>query len=162
MNKVSKFQKFITNNFLFRLYLLKVLPMAFLAGIRVKEFSVEKAILTIKFSWLTQNPFRSIYFACLAMAAEISTGLLVMNGIYKSTPAISMLVIKNQSFFLKKAVGKISFTCLDGKLITESIQKAKQCEEGATIDVKSVGVDEAGDTIAEFIFTWSLKTKSKI
>ena len=161
MNENFKFQNFINNNFLFRLYLLKVLPMAFLAGIRVKEFSVEKSALTIKFSWLTQNPFRSIYFACLAMAAEISTGLLVMNGIYKSTPAISMLVIKNQSFFLKKAVGKISFTCLDGRLISEAIQKAKQNEEGSVINVKSIGVDEAGDTVAEFIFTWSLKARSK-
>ena len=159
MNENSKFQKFITNNFLFRLYLLKVLPMAFLAGIRVKEFSAEKAILTIRFSWLTQNPFRSIYFACLAMAAEISTGLLVMNGIYKSSPPISMLVIKNQSFFLKKAVGKISFTCMDGQQIAEAIQQAKQNEEGSVIDVKSVGIDEAGDTVAEFIFTWSLKAK---
>lgn len=160
MNKASKFQKFVTNRFLFRLYLFKILPMAFLAGIRVKEFSAEKTILTIRFSWLTQNPFRSIYFACLAMAAEISTGLLVMNGIYKSTPSISMLVIKNQSFFLKKAVGKISFTCLDGKQIAKAIQQAKQNEEGAVIDVKSIGVDEAGDIVAEFIFTWSLKAKN--
>ncbi len=135
--------------------------MAFLAGIRVKEFSDEKSILTIKFSWLTQNPFRSIYFACLAMAAEISTGLLVMNGIYKSSPAISMLVIKNQSVFLKKAVGKISFTCPDGKLIAEAVQKTKQSPEGVAVDLKSVGVDEAGDTVAEFIFTWSLKAKNK-
>lgn len=162
MNEPSKFQKFINNNFLFRLYLLKALPMAFLAGIRVKEFSGEKAVLTIRFSWLTQNPFRSIYFACLAMAAEISTGLLVMNGVYKSTPAISMLVIKNQSSFFKKAVGKISFTCKDGNEIAEAIQKAKKSEDGVVIDVKSVGVTETGDTVAEFIFTWSLKVKSKL
>ncbi|MEO6883617.1 MAG: DUF4442 domain-containing protein [Bacteroidia bacterium] len=143
------------------MYLLKSLPMAYLAGIRVKEFSAEKTILSIQFSWLTQNPFRSIYFACLAMAAEISTGLLVMNGIYNSSPKISMLVTKNQSSFFKKAVGKISFTCSDGKLISEAIQQAKQNESGITIDVKSVGVDEAGDTVAEFFFTWSLKAKNK-
>ena len=70
-----------------------------------------------------------------------------------------MLVIKNQSFFLKKAVGKISFTCMDGQQIAEAIQQAKQNEEGSVIDVKSVGIDEAGDTVAEFIFTWSLKAK---
>lgn len=157
----TKFQKFANNNFLFRLYLLKVLPMAFLAGIRVKEFSKEKSILTIKFSWLTQNPFRSIYFACLAMAAEISTGLLVMNGIYESNPPISMLVVKNQSFFFKKAVGKISFTCLEGKIISDAIETAKRSAEGVVVEVKSIGIDEAGDAVAEFIFTWSLKAKVK-
>ncbi len=157
----SKFQKFANNNFLFRLYMLKVLPMAFLAGIRVKEFSEEQSVLTIKFSWLTQNPFRSIYFACLAMAAEISTGLLVMNGIYESKPAVSMLVTKNQATFFKKAVGKISFTCLDGKMIADAIDTAKKSSEGVVVEVKSIGVDEAGDTVAEFIFTWSLKAKVK-
>ena len=159
MNEVSKFQKFANNGFLFRLYLLKVLPMAFLAGIRVKEFSPECSKLTIKFSWLTQNPFRSIYFACLAMAAEISTGLLVMNGIYKSSPAVSMLVIKNQSVFLKKAVGKITFTCNEGAEITRAIEATKKSTEGVVVEVRSVGIDEAGDTVAEFIFTWSLKAK---
>ncbi len=141
--------------------MLKVLPMAFLAGIRVKEFSEEQSVLTIKFSWLTQNPFRSIYFACLAMAAEISTGLLVMNGIYESKPAVSMLVTKNQATFFKKAVGKISFTCLDGKMIADAIDTAKKSSEGVVVEVKSIGVDEAGDTVAEFIFTWSLKAKVK-
>ena len=160
--KQTKFQKFANNNFLFRLYMLKVLPMAFLAGIRVKEFSDEKSILTIKFSWLTQNPFRSIYFACLAMAAEISTGLLVMNGIYESNPAISMLVVKNEATFFKKAVGKISFTCSDGKQISDAIETAKNNTDGAVTEVKSIGIDEAGDTVAEFIFTWSLKVKMKI
>ena len=158
----SKFQKFANNNFLFRLYMLKVLPMAFLAGIRVKEFSEERSILTIKFSWLTQNPFRSIYFACLAMAAEISTGLLVMNGIYESKPAISMLVVKNQATFFKKAVGKISFTCMDGKMIANAIETAKNSSEGVVVEVRSIGVDEAGDNVAEFIFTWSLKSKAPI
>ena len=159
MSNDSKFKKLTNNNFLFRLYLLKALPMAFLAGVQVKEFSTEKTEITIKFSWLNQNPFHSIYFACLAMAAETSTGLLIMNGIYKSSPAISMLIIKNQSFFFKKAIGKISFTCVDGKEISEAIEKTKQDTNGVVIDVKSTGIDEAGDTVAEFIFTWSLKAK---
>ena len=157
----SKFQKLVNNRFLFRLYLLKSLPMAFVAGVRVKELSDEKAITTIKFGWLTQNPFRSMYFACQAMAAEMSTGLLVMNAIYNSSPAISMLIIKNQVIYYKKAIGKISFTCTDGSHIDELISKTKQTGEGITADLKSIGTDESGAIVAEFIFTWSLKAKSK-
>jgi hypothetical protein len=143
------------------MYLLKSLPMAFIAGVRAKELSNEKAITTIKFGWLTQNPFRSMYFACQAMAAEMSTGLLVMNATYNSSPAISMLIIKNQAVYFKKAIGKITFICADGNHIDELIAKAKQSGEGITADLKSIGVDESGDTVAEFIFTWSLKAKSK-
>ncbi len=155
----STFLKLVNNSFLFRVYLLKSLPMAFIAGVRVKELSNEKAITTIKFRWLTQNPFQSMYFACQAMAAEMSTGLLVMNAVYKSSPAISMLIIQNKASFLKKAVGKITFTCADGNHINEIINYVKQGGEGLTTDMMAVGRDEAGEIVAEFTFTWSLKAK---
>lgn len=156
----SKFQNLVNNSFFFRLYLLKSMPMAFMAGVRVKELSSDKAITTIKFGWLTQNPFRSMYFACQAMAAEMSTGLLVMNAIYNSSPAVSMLIIQNNARFLKKAVGKITFTCADGNHIKEIITKVKQGGEGVTTDLIAVGKDEKGDIVAEFVFTWSLKAKA--
>ncbi|CAN5508807.1 DUF4442 domain-containing protein [soil metagenome] len=157
----TKFQKLVNNSFLFRIYLLKSLPMAYIAGIRVKELSDEKAITTVKFGWLTQNPFRSMYFACQAMAAEMSTGLLVMNAIYNSSPAVSMLIVENKAIFHKKAIGKITFTCNDGNHIAEMIAKVKQGGEGISSDLKSIGLDEQGDMVAEFIFTWSLKAKSR-
>jgi hypothetical protein len=157
---VTKFQSLVNNSFLFRLYLLKSLPLAYIAGIRVKELSDARAITTVKYGWLTQNPFRSMYFACQSMAAEMSTGLLVMNHTYNSKPSVSMLIIKNHASYFKKAIGKITFTCNDGNHIMDIIAKTKQTGEGITTDLKSIGVDESGDVVAEFIFTWSIKAKS--
>jgi hypothetical protein len=156
----TKLQKLVNNRFLFRLFLLKNLPMAFIAGIRVKELTDEKAITSVNFGWLTQNPFRSMYFACEAMAAEMSTGLLLMNGTYNSSPPVSMLVRENKAVYYKKAVGQITFTCNDGRLIEEIIAKAKQSGESATVVTKSFGIDEFGDKVAEFTFTWSVKVKT--
>ncbi|MES2141170.1 MAG: DUF4442 domain-containing protein [Bacteroidota bacterium] len=156
----TKFQKLITNPFLFRLYLLKKLPLAFIAGIRVRELSDERAVTTVKYGWLTQNPFRSMYFACLSMAAEMSTGLLVLNGVYNSKPAVSMLIIKNQAVYHKKAIGNITFTCSDGNLINSLINKAKVSGESVLVDTTSIGRDETGDVVAEFTFTWSMKAKN--
>ncbi len=157
----TKFQKLVNNNFLFRLYLLKSLPMAFIARIKVKELTNEKAITTVTFGWLTQNPFRSMYFACEAMAAEMSTGLLILNSIYQSSPSVSMLIVENKAVYFKKALGKITFTCYDGNHVAEMILKTKQTGEAVTADIKSVGTDESGDKVAEFVFTWSIKVKSK-
>ena len=134
--------------------------MAFIAGIRVKEFTDEKAVTSVKFGWLTQNPFRSMYFACEAMAAEMSTGVLLMNGTYNSSPPVSMLVRENKAVFHKKAVGRITFTCNDGQIVEETIAKAKQSGESATVDLKSFGIDDMGDKVAEFTFTWSVKVKT--
>ncbi len=158
--KTNKFQKLVNNPFLFKLYLLQKLPLAFIAGIRVQELNDERGITTVKYGWITQNPFRSMYFACLAMAAEMATGLLALNSIYDSKPAVSMLIIKNQSIFHKKAVGKITFVCSDGLLFNEFINKAKQSGEGVLVDASAIGKDEAGDIVAEFIFTWSVKVKA--
>jgi hypothetical protein len=161
MNMENQFQKLVNKKFLFRLYLLQKLPMAFIAGIRVKQLDLNTGTTVIKYGWLTQNPFRSMYFACQSMAAEMSTGLLVLNHVYKSEPPVSMLIVKNSAEYHKKAVGTIIFHCKEGGLIREAINKTKETGEGQIIELRSTGTDEAGDIVAEFIFTWSLKVKSK-
>ena len=159
-DSTTKYQKLVNNGFLFRFYLLKSLPLAFLAGIRVQRLDQEQGVSTVKYKWMTQNPFRSMYFACMAMAAEMSTGLLVMNEIFESKPSVSMLVIGNQATFHKKAVGEITFTCADGKLVSQIITKAKQSQEATVFDLRSVGRNESGEKVAEFLFSWSVKAKS--
>ncbi|MDF2436449.1 MAG: thioesterase [Bacteroidota bacterium] len=135
--------------------------MAYFAGVKIRELNDEQCVTTIKFGWINQNPFRSMYFACQAMAAEMSTGLLVMNGVYQSKPGISMLVIKNESVFMKKAVGKIAFTCPDGMKISETINKVRNSGEGVTVELRSTGRDDENHIVSEFVFTWSLKAKMK-
>ncbi|HEX8516552.1 MAG TPA: DUF4442 domain-containing protein [Bacteroidia bacterium] len=134
--------------------------MAYIAGVRVKNLTDMRSVVTIRHGWLTQNPFRSMYFACQSMAAEMSTGLLVMNGVYESRPGISMLVVKNNAEFFKKAVGRITFICEDGMQISEAISKTRSTGEGVVLLLKSTGRDESGAIVSEFNFTWSLKVKS--
>lgn len=157
----NKFQQLITNPLTFRLYLLKKLPLGYIAGLKVTALTDEKCIVTVKYGWITQNPFNSMYFACLSMAAEMSTGVLVMNGIHESNPPVSMLIVKNTAEYHKKAVGKITFSCMDGPYIAEQINKAKTTGESILVDTKSVGKNEAGEVVAEFVFTWSVKAKTK-
>lgn len=155
----TTYQKYSTNSFFLRLSFLSSLPAAFFAGLRVNEFTDDKVVTTVKYNWFTKNPFHSIYFACLGMAAELSTGLLILNLIKDSKPAISSLIIKNQAVYYKKAVGKIYFTCADGVLVKEKVELAKATDEGVLIEATSIGKDEQGDVVAEFNFTWSIKIK---
>ena len=48
--------------------MLRHLPMAFLAGLKVKKLSNSIAEVTVPFNFLNKNPFNSIYFAVLTMA----------------------------------------------------------------------------------------------
>lgn len=135
------------------------LPSAFWSGVRVKSISKSQCVATVTYRWFNQNPFNSIYFAVQAMAAELTTGALVMIQIKNSGKKISMLVANNNSNFSKKATGRISFTCNDGHLIEEAIQKTIATGEGQTIWMKSIGQNEKEEVVSEMNFEWSIKLK---
>ena len=145
----------------FRLFLLSKLPSAFFSGVRVKYVDENRCHVTVPYKWFSRNPFRSTYFACLSMAAEMSTGVLAMGHLYKSNPPVSMLVVKVEGEFLKKAVGVTTFTCEEGRRIQETIAESIRSGEGIAIRVKSIGVNTSGETVAEFHITWSFKRKQK-
>lgn len=160
MFQSSPFLQLVNSPLKFRLYLLSKLPSAFICGVRVRYADEEKCVVTVPYKWLSQNPFKSTYFACLSMAAEMSTGLLGLAHVYKRKPAVSMLVVSITGNFFKKATSRTRFECNDGVLIRKTIEEAIADKEGKTVVTKSTGVNEAGEVIAEFFITWSFKAKS--
>jgi hypothetical protein len=145
----------------FRLFLLGQLPSAFFSGVRVRDISEAHCMATVPYKWFSKNPFRSTYFACLAMAAEMTTGMLGMLYIYKRKPSVSMLVVNVHGDYFKKATGRTTFTCEDGELFNKMIEEAIATGEARTVKAKSVGKNEAGEVVAEFYVTWSFKKRNK-
>ena len=141
--------------------MLRRLPMAYIAGLRVRRLTLAEASVTVPFKYLTQNPFRSIYFACLAMAAELASGVQALMHV-SSGPPMSMLVTGLEAQFTKKAVGLITFTCPDGASIGQAVAESRATGEGRTIVATSTGVDEDGDVVAVFRIAWSFRTKKKL
>jgi len=157
----STFKKQLGNTFAFTSFLLVNVPAAFFAGVKLEKLEMEEAAVSVSYKWFNKNPFRSVYFAVLLMPGEISTGILCMGYLYKRNPGISMLLIQNEGNFYKKATGRIIFTCKDGHLINEAIDKAAATGEATTVRCLSIGRNEQQETIAEFYFTWSFKTRKK-
>ena len=151
----------INRPYKFNLFLLKLLPSAYFAGLGVHSFTPEQATISVKEKWFNKNPFRSVYFAILSMAAEVSTGALCWGAIYKRNPAVSMLLVKVDGSFYKKATGKILFTCADGDAVNKVVDEAINTGTGTTVTCHSTGRNEAGEMVAEFNFTWSFKARSK-
>ncbi len=143
----------------FRMFLFSKLPAAFIAGVRVRDIDEKQCRVTVPYKWLSQNPFRSTYFACLSMAAEMSTGALAMAHIYKSIPPVSMLVVKVESEYFKKATGRSTFTCEDGDLFHRAVEETIATGEPRMIRARSVGRNSDGEVVAEFFITWSFKAK---
>lgn len=143
----------------FRLFLLTKLPSAFFSGVRVREIDAHKCVVSVPYKWFSRNPFRSTYFACLAMAAEMSTGALAMACLYKRKPAVSMLVLKVHGEYFKKASGRTYFTCEMGDGFRECVDRAISSGEAQSLDATSTGRDAGGNIIATFTVTWSFKAR---
>lgn len=142
-------------------FLMYKLPSAWLCGVRVRHIDQTECEVGVKHRWINQNPFNSMYFAVQAMAAELSTGALVMNKIQESKKKVSMLVAQNKASFTKKATGKIKFTCYDGNKVNEALARTIETGEGQTFWMKSVGINEDGVEVSVFEFEWTVKLKSK-
>ncbi len=141
-------------------FLMFKLPAAYFTGVRTKSLDDTTCVVTVKHRWINQNPFNSMFWAVQGMAAELTTGALVMKKIKESGKKISMLVANNNATFTKKATGRITFTCKEGHKIDEAIRKAIETGEGQTVWLSANGVNTDGVEVSSFNFEWTLKVKS--
>ena len=139
-------------------WMLFKLPAAWLTGVRVSLISETKCEVKVRFKWINQNPYRSMFWAVQGMAAELTTGMLLTKSIQESNTNISMLLVGNRSNFYKKAVGKIKFICDQGETAKELINLTKKNITHKAW-LKAKGFDETGDIVSEFDFEWSCKKR---
>jgi len=161
MNKeLQQFIRMMKHPVKYRMFLFFNLPSAFFSGVRVIEVSDSACTVAVPYKWFSQNPFRSTYFACLAMAAELSTGTLALAHLYKRKEKVSMLVTGMNASFRKKAMDRTYFVCEDGNSLKDAIQQAIDTGKGISITTTSTGRNSQGDIIAVFSFEWSFKVKA--
>ena len=135
------------------------LPAAWLSGVRLTSINDSKCEAKVRFKWINQNPYHSMFWAVQGMAAELTTGMLLTKCIQDSNANISMLLVSNKSSFHKKAVGKITFTCSEGKVAKQLINLTIQ-NITSKAWLRAKGYDEEGDLVSEFEFEWSCKKRN--
>ena len=156
----KKLLKRYNSRFLFNTVSFFKLPLAFFAGLKIVHIDEHVSRVSTRLSFITKNPFRSTYFAVLSMAAELSTGLYALLFITGIQPSVAVIITGLNARFLKKATGTTIFTCREGKKLRQAVVQALETGEPAATTVKSIGKNEAGETVAEFEFTWSFKQRT--
>jgi len=144
----------------FNRFLLLKLPSAFFSGVRLRSLNDKCAVVTVTLNFLNKNPFKSMFWAVQGMAAELATGAIILSEVRNSTVPISMLVTRNEAEFLKKAKGKITFTCTDVAFVKNQFASHLQSKTSTRFWMQSEGVDEQGEVVSRFRFEWSIKTKN--
>jgi hypothetical protein len=155
--EAKKYMNRMSSPFIFWWAMLFKLPSAVFWRLRIKKITSEECWVTIPYFWRSQNPFKSIYFAAMAGAAELSTGALCQLGM-AGKGKFSMLVVDFRAEYHKKANQKITFVCNQGKELTELLDSL---EPGgtATLTMVSTGTNPDGEMVARFFVTWSFKKK---
>ena len=156
----NAFIKRISNPLQFKLFLLKKLPAGYFTGLKIETITADSCTVSVPYKWFNKNPFRSTYFASLAMAAELSTGALAMANVYGKNPPVSLLVIGLEASYFKKATSKTFFTCNDGQSFTNAVNTAIKTTEPQVVKAQTIGVNASGEEIARFTITWSFKSKT--
>ncbi len=157
-NPIEKYLASINNPLKFNAFLFLKLPAAWFMGIRVLKISAEKCEVKLPFGWRSQNPFHSIYFAAQTAAGELSTGLLAQAHL-QGQPPVSMLVVRAEAEFFKKASATVIFTCEEGEAVRAVIQKTLADGQGYEIKMTSVGRLPDGEIASKIYLTWSFRRK---
>ena len=141
------------------LYIFFNLPSAWWSGVRVKKISSKCCSTIVNLNWINKNPFKSIFWAIQGMAAELSTGVLIMQASKSFKCNISMLVINNKATFTKKAKGQIVFSCDNGEAVDKTFTKLLKTNKSQTLWLQAKGIDKEGDIVSTFDFEWTLLLK---
>ena len=135
------------------------LPSAWWSGVRVVKITPVTCEVKVHLLWINKNPFNSMFWAVQGMAAELSTGVLIMQEAKDLDIKISMLVINNKANFTKKAKGKLVFSCRPSDSIKNTFQNLLETKNPQKLWLQSRGTDEQGDTVSTFDFEWTLLLK---
>ena len=138
------------------------LPSVCWCGIRVTKIDHISCQVKVVHRWINQNPFKSMFWAVQGMAAELTTGVLIMEAIQNSKRKVSMLVLNNRANFSKKARGKVLFECDEKQKLSKAMNQLVKTQQPQNIWLTSKGIDQNGDIVSTFEFEWTLLLKTKL
>ena len=147
--------KKLTTPWKLRLWMLTKLPMGLLSGMYVKTLDEKGCVVVLKDRIWIRNPFGSVFWAVMGMAAELSTGALIYA--YASGTDVRFILVGVEAKYFKKAKGKSYYFCDAGLDVLRSFQEIVNMNEPGSLILPVTAKDQAGQVLATFIFQWQLR-----
>ena len=149
------------NKELFKNILTTQIPIAWIAGVRLESWEENKVSTRVKYGFLNQNPFKSMFWAVQGMAAEFSSGLMANAKIAKSGEDIEHFQLQHEVVKLvREQIGAVASLrdvvivqrlpkTRSGKILRKmmrSIADGEQFQIPSTIDDEAI-IDEIRDVL---------------
>lgn len=145
----------------FRAFTVLSMPSAAFVGLRLVRADDEVCVTSIPGGWRSQNPFKTMYWAAQGMAAELATGVHPFAYSRAIEGGLRMFVVGTEATFVKRANGKIVFTCEDIPAVRAAIEETLATGEGVDLDMRAIGRDQSGDVVSEWVFKWNFRARQK-
>ena len=150
----QKLANSFNNRWKLRLWMLTHLPMGMITGMRIEKIDEDGCEVVLKDRWWIRNPFGSVFWAVMGMAAELSTGALVYAYAGKE---IRFILVGMEGVFFKKVKGKSYYFCRAGKDISRTIEQIHYAGDTGEVNMPVQVKDAGGQLLAEFSFRWQLR-----
>ena len=147
--------KNFTSPWRLRLWMVTKLPMGLLSGMYIRSLDEEQCIVVLRERWWITNPFGSVFWAVMGMAAELSTGALVYAHLQGS--GVRFILVGMEAQFFKKVKGKSYYFCQTGSEVLRSVGQIVNPNDSNVVIMPVSAKDEDGSLLAEFSFRWQLR-----
>jgi hypothetical protein len=129
----------------------------------IVEIDDSHCVVRVPLNWRTRRrDIHAMYLGTLCMGADVAGGLIAFNLVRRSKANVSFVFKDIRGEFFKRAEGDVHFTCSDGALIQELVQRALASEERheATVTIVATVPKKLGDEpVARFSLTLSVKRR---
>jgi acyl-coenzyme A thioesterase PaaI-like protein len=141
---------------------LRYVFLLFFVKPRVLEVTEERCEVVIPLNWRTKNHLKSMYFGALCIGADVAGGLIAFFLSSRMKASISFVFKDLKADFLKRAEDDVHFSCEDGPIIRDLMQRTMESGERqeALVHVTARVPRKMGDEpVAQFALTLSLKKR---
>ena len=129
--------------------------MGLLSGMKIEVLNENTCKVVLKDRFWIHNPFGSVFWAVMGMAAELSTGALLYA--WASGSNVRFILVKVEAEYLKKVRGKSFYFCPSGQEVLRIIETLENPGDTQIVEMPVTAFDQHEQVVAKFLFTWSLK-----
>ena len=149
----------IRNTLYLRYFGLTRIPLLFYVRPSVVEKSARRVVIRIPLKRRTKNHHGSMYFAALAMGADVAVGLLAVELIGRQDKQISFIFKDFNAEFYRRATADVHFSCDQGEAIAELVKNAAMSTQRLELPLIAIATvpSENDEPVARFRLTLSLK-----
>lgn len=144
------------------LFGLTKVPLILFCAPRVVEVTDEKFVVKIPLSYRTKNHLNSMYFAALAVGAEISVAAPAVFAINDGKYKIDFVFKDFQANFLKRPDGDVHFVCDSVKDVVALIEEAVNSPERLERKIQGYAIvpsKDPNDSVMTYQLTLSVKNR---